>query len=518
MDEEDKLQSNLKLLAKTSFIVFIGMALSKVLGYVFRVIVARYYGPEVYGLFSIITMVLGIIIAISSLGFMEGLLRFIPQYRIKEKAKANYLFRLTTKILIFTSLVSAILLFLLSKNIAINIFHNEELIILLRILSFFVPIAILSGPMLNVIRAYEMINSYSFIYNILQNIIRVLSLIILVVLGLNSSATVISFGLGFATALFAAYIVCKYKIPELLLKESLSEKEKLETRKEFFSYSLPLLFFGLISMLFYWTDSFFLGYYKGVEAVGFYNAAVPIATLLAIIPELFMQLFFPMINREYSKKHFDLINQLSKQIGKWIFMVNFPIFVLIFVFPGAAINILFGSQYLIAENTLRILMFGSFIASIAIISNNLLSMIGKSKMVLTDIVITSVINLILNVILIPMPTIFGMDNNRGIIGAAFATTLSIMILNILFVIQAKRKLNVLPIRMKMLNISLIGIISALILIYFRSLFVSSNVFLIGFLAIGFLIIYSTLLFVSKSFDKNDWTIILAIKRKILGTK
>jgi len=520
MKKENKLdksdtENNLKLLAKTSIIVLIGVFFSKILGYAYRVIIARYYGPEGYGLFSLATIILGVIITFSLLGLTSGLARFIPQYRgKKESNKISYLFRLTNKILFIISLISAILLFFLSDFIAINIFHDAELINLIKILSFFVPIAILSGTFLEALRSYELISIYSFIFNILQNIIRVLALVVLVLLGFNASSTIISYGLGFLIVLIVAYLVCRYKIPELFIKPKLSKKDKLKLKKSFLSYSFPLLFLGIVSMIFYWVDSFFLGYFKGAEAVGVYNAAVPIALLLAIMPELFMQLFFPMINRHYSNKNFKLIKQLSKQLGKWIFMTNFPIFILIFVFPGAAINILFGSQYLIAENALRILIFGSFMASIAVISNNLLSMAGKSKLVLADIIIASVVNIILNVILIPRPSILGIDNSLGINGAAIATSLSIIFLNSLFFFQAKKYLGIMPIKMKVINILLIGLIPAIALFYIRTIIPSQNLILVAFLVIGFLGVYALLLLLSKSLEDNDWMIICAIWRKI----
>jgi len=512
---DNNFQGSLKLLVKTSFIVFIGVFLSKLLGYVYRVIIARYYGPEIYGLFSLVTMILGIIITISSWGVLEGLSRFIPQYRgKKESNRISYLFKLTNKILFITSIFSAVILFFLSNFIAINIFHNGDLTVLLKILSFFVPIAVISGPALATIRGYELISIYSLIYNVLQNVARVLTLIILVALGFQASATIISFCMGFLAVLIASYFVCKYRIPELFIKSKLSLDAKKQVRYNFFSYSFPLLFFSIVSILFYWVDSFFLGYFRGAESVGFYNAAVPIALLLGIMPELFMQLFFPLINRHYSNKNFELIKQLSKQLGKWIFMANLPIFILIFIFPGAAINLLFGNQYLVAENALRILIFGSFIASIAVISNNLLSMAGKSKLVLMDIVFASLVNILLNFVLIPAPSILGINNSLGINGAAMATAISIIFLNGLFFFQARKYLGIMPLRMKMVNILLIGLIPAIILFYIRIIYASQNVFLVALLALGFLAIYALLVLISKSLDINDWNIIRAIWKKV----
>lgn len=515
---KEKFEVSLKLLAKTSLIVFIGVFLSKVLAYAYRIIIARYYGPEAYGLFSLVILILGWIIAIATLGLTDGLLRFMPQYRAKKQInELAYLLRLTNKILLITSLFSAVLLFFLANFIALTIFHNSELILLLKLLSFFVPIAVLSGSFLVSLRAYEMISSYSLVYNIFQNVIRVLVLILLIILGLSTSSTVVSYGLGFLGVLVISYLICRYKLPELFMRPKLTNNAKLKIRKSFFSYSLPLLFFGIVSMLFYWADSIFLGYFKGAESVGFYNAAVPIALILAITPELFMQLFFPLINRYYSNKKFELIRQLSKQLGKWVFMINFPIFVLIFIFPGAAINILFGAQYLVAENALRLLIFGSFFASVAVISNNLLSMSGRSKLILADIILASVLNVILNIILIPMPLILGMNNALGINGAAIATAISIIFLNLLFLIQTKKYLGILPVRAKMINIVILGLILTVVLSSLRMFFHSLNLLVILLLSLGFLIAYILLMLISKSLDESDWVIVSSIFKKIKST-
>ncbi|MEK6893473.1 MAG: flippase [Nanoarchaeota archaeon] len=513
--KRQELEHSLKLLVKTSFIVFIGVIISKILGYTYRIIIARYYGPETYGLYSIAIMIFGIIIAFSSLGLTDGLLRFIPQYRGKNEVdKISYLFRFTSKVLLITTIGSAILLFLLSSFIANYIFHNPQLTLFLRIISFFIPLAALSNITLVSIRAYELISQYSFISNILQNIARVILILLFGFLGFSSSSTVLSYCFGFVFVLASSYLICRYSIPELFLKPRLTNSKKEAVKNSFLSYSIPLLFFGIASTMFYWIDSFFLGYFNGAKSVGFYNVAVPIATLILITPELFMQLFFPLINREYYRKNYGLIAQLSKQLGKWVFMVNLPLFILIFVFPGAVINILFGSQYLVAENALRILIFGALVSSLGIISNSLLSMGGKSRLVLIDMTLACLINIILNILFIPLPKIFGINNPLGIEGAAMATIISLLFLNVLFFFQAKKNFGIMPLRIKMVKIFFIGLVTTLILLYIRSNITSQNIFIVGALATGFLATYFLIILLSNSLDRNDWNILHAIKRRI----
>ena len=517
-NKKEELNRSLKLIAKSSFIVLIGLIISKILGYVYRILIARYFSPEVYGLFNLALAISSFLISIFSFGFSEGLLRFIPLLRAKKKQnEINYLIKRTRDIYIIFGIISTFLLFFFSDFISNQIFHNASLTIFLKIMSANIFISLLLYIYLGSIRAYEKISWYSGIFNIFQNVARVGVLVILIILGIRSNGSIIVWSWVIASflTLIVSYAVCRHEIKEIFKKYKKQDYSKLN--KEFFAYSWPIIFYSVIGLLLYWIDTFSLGVYKSSLEVGIYNAAVPIAALIGIVPELFMQIFFPMISREYSNKNYKIIEQLSKQVTKWIFMVSLPLFILIFFFPGAALNLLFGEEYLPAENALRILLIGTFISALFAVCNNLISMLGKSKLVLFNIAFAALMNLVLNSILVPLPRIFLLDNSNGMIGAATATLISILFLNALFIFQTKKYLSFIPLKRKMINILIISVIATAMLFYFRSVAYLSiiNILLISML---FVLIYSILLLVSKSLDENDWMIIKAVWRKAKGYK
>ena len=70
-DKENKdISSHLKVIAKTSLIVFVGLLVSKILTYLYRIIIARYFGPEIYGLFSLALTIVSLFIIIAFVVFM----------------------------------------------------------------------------------------------------------------------------------------------------------------------------------------------------------------------------------------------------------------------------------------------------------------------------------------------------------------------------------------------------------------------------------------------------------------
>jgi O-antigen/teichoic acid export membrane protein len=511
---ESGLDRSLKIIAKTSFIVFIGLVISKILGYTFRVIVARYFGPEVYGLFALALTITSFFITIAAFGFGDGLIRFLPMLRAKGKTdEIRYLIKKTEKFYLVSGIIASIVLIFLADIISVQVFHNASLSPLLKIMAAGILFSLFANVFLIIIRSFEEIGWYSFIFNIFQNIVRVLVLIILLLIGLKSNGNLViwAFVAGTIMALIFSYIVCKYKIKQIF--GAYAKKDYSNLSRDFFNYSWPTIFYGIISLIFYWIDTFSLGIYKSAVEVGLYNAAVPIALLMAFVPELFMQMFFPLINKEYSNKNHKLIEQLSKQVVKWIFVVSLPIFILIFLYPGAALNILFGPQYLAAENALRLLLIGALISALCVVSNNLLSMLGKSKTILLAISAAALANFILNSILVPIPSILMFDNSTGMIGASLATLISIVLLNSIFVFNVRKHLLFVPLRRKMIKIALISLIPTAILLILKSI-IQINIISIIIISASFILIYGILILVSHSLDENDWMIVKAIMKKL----
>ena len=502
-DETEAVNKGLKFIAKSSFIVFISLILSKLFLLLYRIIITQHYGFEIYGLFALSLMLMGWFRLVSGLGLKQGLLRHISLFK-GEKEKIQYLLKISFFTLIITSILAGILLFLFSDFIALKLFSNPNLAIFLKIFSIVIPFAVLGEALLSVLRAYEKIGWYSFIANVLGNLIKLMILIFFIFVGINSTAVPISYLIGAFSIFVSAYFVYKITVSKIFKKnKEINSAKNKKIFKEMFSYSWPFIFQGVIIFIFSWVDSFMIGIFKSVEQVGFYNAAVPIASLLYLPFSLFGQLFFPLVAKEFSKKNMEVVKQLSQQVGKWVFMIVMPLFVLLIIFPGAFLNI-FGPESLVAENALRFLSIGTLFSALFAISQELLFMKGKSKLILFDMVFAGIINIILNFIFVPL---------YGITGAGFATMLSLIILNVLFLIQSYKHLSIVPLRKKMLKITLIIILATILLFIVKS-FVEINLLSLIFLGIFFIAVYVLLILTTNCLDRNDWYILRAIFKKV----
>ncbi len=515
MEEQKELRENLRLLARSSFIVFIGLALSKIIIYLYRIITARYFGPEVYGLFSLAMMISTLFASFSAFGLSEGLLRYVSLFLgRKQTERVRYSVRTVATIVSISSIIAGIVLFFFAEIVAIRVFHDTNLVLFLRIFAFGVPLAAIANVLLSTLRAYEEIHWFSFITNILRNLIKLLLLIVFIALGVTSSGVALSYVLGLAIMLLVSYFVMKYKIAELWLSDNLPEKERKKTARAIVAYSLPLVFVAVIQSSIFWADSLFLGYFKTTREVGFYAAALPIATLLSVVPELFMQLFFPMITKHYARKDIDLTRDLTKQIMKWIVILNLPLFILIFIFPDIALKLLFGDEYMIAANALRLLAGSIFIASVfSTISYHLLLSLGKSRLILFNSVAAMILSILMNYFLIPLGNIGPLNNVNGLSGAALAALLTSVFLTTLIIIETRFSLRFIPLHKKTVRVIFVGLVLAFALFYIRHNLLES-ILSISVASILFLIVYSILILVTRCLDTYDYYILHIIKNKI----
>jgi O-antigen/teichoic acid export membrane protein len=509
MANRARFQGSLRTVAKFSLVMFAGLIFSKLFTYGIKFFVARDLGPEVYGLFSLASAILLFFVYFFGLGLPDGILRFSSFYnRPSDAHKIKYLTKFSLVLLSFSGILGCAILFSFSDIIANEIFHNHQLEYFLKWFSLIIPFYIGFNLFLSFLRGNQRIVPYSLLLNITHPGLNLLILFLLVYAGYKSSSIVFSYLLSTVAVFFMSFLVCKKAISNKKDDRKPNANVKHEILSKLFVYSWPLIFSTILMNLFNWTDTYAIGYLKTASDVGYYNVAVTLANLFSLAPAIIGATFFPIAVKEYSNKRINLVKKLSQQMTKWIFIFNLPIFIILILFPGAVINLLFGPQYLIAENALRILSVGTLLTSILIVSSDLISMVGKSKVLLYNTTLLTIFNIVLNLYLIPI---------YGINGAAFSTAASLAIWGLIATIEARSFLSFVPLKFSILKIFLLSVIPSALLFYSRSLFPKTLLSLFLQASVFFLI-YLFLMIYSEVLDDNDYMVLNTIKSKLFGKK
>ena len=488
-------------IAKGAGIIFAGTIIGNGLLYLFNIIVARFLGSAAYGLFSIGRIIINIAFMLALFGLQSGILRYVSIYhglRDNERLKGAIISAL--KVVIPLSLVVSALLFGLAETISTQIFDKKELTIVIKLFSISIPFISLSTIFISVTKGFQKMQYTVYARHIFEPIIKMLLALTLFLIGWKLMGAVLAFVIANIFSLF----LCFYYLKNLFPIFNSQIKPIYETKK-LIRFSFPLLFVGLLSLLMLRIDILMLGHFKTAEDVGIYSAAMQTSILVLIILTSFNAIFAPIIADLYNKKELSRLKSLFKTVTKWVFQLTFPIFLLMVIFARDILS-LFGPTFMVGVICLVILATAQFINSCTGSVGYMIMMSGRSNINFYNALFMCIMNIVLNYILIPA---------YGIIGAALATGISIVSINLIRLLEVYSLMKIHPYNSNFLKPFLAGIISALLLVIIRSTTSINQIFLLILFSLTFLCLYAFLLYLFK-FEQEDRFIMIKIKEKLLS--
>jgi len=217
-------------------------------------------------------------------------------------------------------------------------------------------------------------------------------------------------------------------------------KPKLEINLDFWKFliknAIPIGLMAIFSTIYLNTDTVMLSLMKGDTAVGWYNAGYKLMNVLKFISAMFVLAIFPVMSDFYITS-IESLKRFFKKSMQYMFMLGLPIGLGITILSYKIIPIIFGQQFSPAISVLQILIWVSIFDFLAIIISYCLIAINKQQLSTYMCGAGMVINIILNLILIP---------RFSYIGASIAIVSSefmILTLGFLFIHQNLR-INLLP--------------------------------------------------------------------------
>jgi len=489
-----------KTIVKGAGFAFIGMFLGRIFSYFFNFIIAR-LGTEQYGLLSLGFAILVILTTFSILGLRSGVLRYIAYYQSKGDNQGIKGTIISSMSLACTfSVFIGIALYFSSDFI--SSFFDPNLSPILKIFSFLIPILVTSEFFLRTMVAFKK-NQYSvFIQDFLEKLIKLLLTVLLIYLGYGLYGATAAYVISIVFTLILSFYFMEKKVFSILNKTIKS----INLKKKLFFFSLPLLMSGTMSLIVSWTDVLMIGYFKTTSDVGIYNATLTISSLLLVLPMSLIALFLPVITTLYSQGKINEFKQTYFRTSKWIFLLNLPLSMIIFLFSKEILG-LFGKDYVLGYVALSILSLGYFVHTISLTSLRTIEMSQKTGKIFWIYFIAALLNVIVNYLLIP---------KHGILGGAIATSLSYLASGILIFFVCRKVMMVQPFKWSYLKL-LIGISFNIMLVwYIKHLFVINlrNIISTVFL---FVILYVIIVGISKELDNEDYLFIKIIFKK-LGLK
>ena len=160
---------------KSTIILLIGGLLTKVLGMLIKIVMARLIGTKGLGMYMLILPTFTLLISLSQFGFPIALSKLIAE----DKRNNKRLFFSILPILIIINILLIILIVILSPIISNKLLHNEDLYISILSMSLVIPFTSISS----ICRSYFFGKQMMFPH-VLSNIIEDLVRLIIIVIGI----------------------------------------------------------------------------------------------------------------------------------------------------------------------------------------------------------------------------------------------------------------------------------------------------------------------------------------------
>lgn len=242
----------------------------------------------------------------------------------------------------------------------------------------------------------------------------------------NSLSAIIINILAIAIAFITSLFFVKKSLPKINEKPIHENKQWLRLGFTFFLFTATITINSN-------ADILMLGFFGFTDKVGIYNIALKLSLFISMPLLISNKIIIPYISKYYETKKKEL-SILLKKVTRLVSLIGIISF-LIYLFYSAFILNYFGEEFKIAQFSLIILSCGELVNLFVGPVGNILTMSKFEKTAIKVMIASTVINIVLNLILIPF---YDME------GAAIASCVSLSFWNIMLLIFVKRNLNINP--------------------------------------------------------------------------
>jgi O-antigen/teichoic acid export membrane protein len=446
-------------------------------------IITKTLGAYDYGIWAQLSVTVSLLTALASLALSTAFVRFFSSKTDKKEISRGFF-----SIFFFIALLSLVIigiLFVLSEPISLFLFNTSIYTTLFQITLFLILLNALFTIALFYFRIYRQMLIYTFlgVFASVGGMLLTIFLLIFLDYGL--------YGIVFS-ALFSYFLPLVIALV-IIIKQVGFSRPSFSEMSKYLRFSLPLAPNSLIFWITDSSDRYIVGFILGTVNVGIYSAAYSIGYIVSLFVFPLQMILFPQLTTLYDNGEIDKVKTYISYSLKFFLLICVPSVVGLTVLARQLFVLLTTSEFTNGFTVIPVIALSALFYGLVQIIINITLVYKKTKFNFWIQVIAALSNIVLNFILIPL---------FGIIGAAFATLFSFVIMFILAYIVTIKYL-----RFKTDIVFIFKIILS-------SLIMASIVFLLEkqisfiFQILAGIIIYSVLCYVLRVFNKKEMSYIL----------
>ena len=423
---------------KSTIVLIIGGIITKILGMLNKVIMARYLGTEGLGIYMMILPSFILFLNISSFGFPVAVSKLVS-----EDDRNN-------KKLIFTSIIFVrfikfllmIFILFIAKYLSFNLLHEKRSYYAIMAISLVIPFASISGILRSYFFGRERMGPH-VISHITEDIVRIIAMVIGVPFFMHKG---VEYAVCFVILTniiseITSILILFFFLPKnFSLTRSDVKPSKIYLR-DCLSISIPTTATRLIGSICYFLEPIILtgvllyvGYPNSVivREYGIISGyALPLILLPSFFSNAISQALLPVITKKYKMRDIAGVKRKIRQGIAYSLLIGIPLTIVLEMFPDKLLKLLY--------NTTSGVSYIRFLAPVCLLQYiqaplaSTLDALGMSKENFTS----NLAGVLTRLVMLPLFSLIKI----GMWGLIFSTSLNVVVVTMMNIKQVRKKLE-----------------------------------------------------------------------------
>ena len=340
--EKVTFKSEIGRISRHSGVAFAGTIFTAVVGYAFKIYIARTLGAETLGLYALGMTIISFMGMINVLGLPESAVRFVASYSASKRfQELRSLFWNGSWMLLATNLLFAAILLRAGPWIANSFYHAPRLSQYLPLFAVIMLTAALNSFYGSVLSGYREVGRRTVIAKIVASSVTIAASVLMITLGYGLRGYLTAQILSASCVLLLLFFFAFRLTPVEARRPDLKQ---FWISSEVWSFAGAMFGVKLMEFTMAQTDRVALGVFRGANEVGIYAVVASLIAYETILLQSVNQIFAPVIADIYARGEHELLGRLFQTLTKWILGLTLPLAVVLVVY-ARPIMALFGHDF-----------------------------------------------------------------------------------------------------------------------------------------------------------------------------
>lgn len=465
----------------TSDVVWV--AISRVLisltGIIILSTLTKSFTSDTYGIWIQVNVTVGLLTPILTLHLGTAVVRFLAGEEEREKRRQAFSAMLWS-VLAFSCLALLISV-LLRQSLSIFLFASPQYATFIPLTFLWSLVETLFQFSLSYLRARGKIKRLSIV-RIALSAMRVILIVVLAIAGYS-----LGWIIACLIAIEALFMVAVFGV---IIREIGFPKPALGGLKGYLAFSVPQIPSGMLIWIISASDRYFITHFLNLSQVGIYSASYSLGNLISFFYMPIGFVLLPTVSKFWEGGKPLMVKNYFKYSTRVFLFLAIPAAAGLYILSQPLLSILTTSEYMVGGSLVLLVSLGAVLFGIYNLNVYIIYLVQQTKWLPLMVAVAAVINVGINVVLIPQ---------IGIIGAAISTIVSFFVLAVIVTVRARRAISY-KIEFKFLS----KVVAATLVMAFCLKFIEINSVLGIVLAIiAGAAIFGLGIFLSRAFSRED---------------